>query len=87
MFGKVQVNNQSAVATSVRCTLTADDESDISMVRLPVGGIATIPLQVSDSFPGLIGILRIRCHSFGNETVALNRSLTAIEVGTLMTDT
>ena len=43
MFGKVQVNNQSAVATSVRCTLSADDESDISMVRLPVGGVATLP--------------------------------------------
>ena len=42
MFGKVQVNNTSGVATNVRCTLTADDESDISLVRLPVGGITTI---------------------------------------------
>ena len=31
--------------------------------------------------------MRIRCHSFGVEVVALNRSLTAIEVGTLVTDT
>ena len=87
MIGKVRVNNTSAVTTNVRCSLTADDETDFSMVRLPAGGIATMPLQVSDSIPGLIGIMRIRCHSFGAEAVALNRSLTAIEVGTLATDT
>ena len=65
MFGKVRVNNTSGVATNVRCSLTADDETDISMVRLEAGGIATLPLQVTDSFPGLLGIMRIRCHSFG----------------------
>jgi hypothetical protein len=87
MFGKVQVNNTSGVATTVRCSLTADDETDFSLAYLPVGGIATLPLQVSDSFPGLAGIMRIRCYSFGNEAIALNRSLTAIQVGTLLTDT
>ncbi len=87
MIGKVRVNNTSGGATNVRCSLTADDETDISMVRLEAGGIATLPLQVSDSIPGLLGIMRIRCHSFGATAVALNRSLTAIEVGTLVTDT
>ena len=87
MSGKVQVVNQSGVTSQVRCSLSADDVEDFSLVTLAPGATATLPLQVADTIPGLSAIARIRCWGFGNTASASNAKISITEVGSLDLDT
>ncbi len=85
LLGKVIIANNAGVNISVRCTLAAQNSSDLAVVRLAPTMSATVNLQLAHSFTGFAGIGDIRCWAFGSAAVAEVAKLTMIRVGQLET--
>ena len=65
LLGKVVVTNDAGVNISVRCTLAAQNATDLATVRLAPTMSTTVHLQLAHAFTGFAGIGDIRCWSFG----------------------
>ncbi len=85
LLGKVVVSNDAGVNISVRCTLSAQSDTDLATVRLAPTMSTTVHMQVAHTFTGLGALGVIRCWSFGQAAVAEAAKLTMIRVGQLET--
>ena len=83
LLGKVVVTNNAGVNISVRCTLAAQNDTDLATVRLASTMSTTVHLQLAHTYTGLGGLADIRCYSFGNAAVAEVAKLTMIRIGDL----
>jgi hypothetical protein len=83
LLGKVVLTNNTNANTAVRCTLAAQNDSDLAAVSLPPLMSTTISLQLAHTYTGLGAYADIRCFSFGNAARAEVAKLTLIKVGDL----
>jgi hypothetical protein len=83
LLGKVVIVNTSAVTTTVRCTLAAQNDSDVATVRIAASMTTTVNMQLAHTYTGLGGLADVRCYSFGNSAEAQAAKLTMIKIGDL----